>query len=147
MLSFRKFLLEYEVDTSITRRNLPSSEDLQGPSISDELRNHANTLWIYLEGIGDPEFLKGLKYKRGQNVKHPMDMSSEELIKHVEASKKYVPEEHHEKMQNALNGMILYDPRANLELQNMGGVQGTGNETRNSPATNLTRLRRQRSKP
>ena len=147
MLSFKQFLLEYEVDPSITNKNLPSSKDLQGPSISDELRNHANTLWIYFEGIGDPEFLKGLKYKRGQNVKHPMDMSSDELIKHFEASKKYVPEKHHKEMQNALDGMILYDPMANIELQNMGGVRGTGNETRNSPASNLKKLRRQRSKP
>ena len=76
-----------------------------------------------------------------------MDMSSEELIKHFEVSKKYVPEKYHREMQDALNGMILYDPMANIELQNMGGVQGTGNETRNSPATNLKKLRRQRSKP
>lgn len=147
MLSFKQFLLEYEVDPSITRRNLPSSKGLQGPSISDELRKHANTLWVHFAGIGNPEFLKELKYKRGQNVKYTMDMSSEELIKHFEVSKKYVPEKYHREMQDALNGMILYDPMANIELQNMGGVQGTGNETRNSPASNLKKLRRQRSKP
>jgi hypothetical protein len=147
MLSFRQYLIEYEVDRSSTTKNLPSFKGLQGPSISDSAWKHANTLWMHFEGIADPQFLKELKYKRGQFVKHPIDMSSDEVIKHFEASKKYVPERYHAEMQIALDALILSDPIANIELQNMGGVKGTSKERKSGPARNLQRLRRQRAKP
>lgn len=125
MLSFKRFLLEYDADASHRRLSVPSFKGLKGPSISKNLYNQRDFFLDHLDQLHRKGLMSDLGYSPFDSIKDPLEMSSEELMGHLEHAKEHLPDDIHDDLHFAVDTMILHNPTDNLTLQNMGGVRGT----------------------
>jgi len=125
MLSFKRFLLEYDVDADRRKQSLPSFKGLRGPSISKNLYNQRDFFLDHLDDLHRKGLMSDLFYDPSDSIMDPLVMSSEDLLDHLNHAKKHLPDYIHDDLDFAVDTIILHNPMDNLTLQNKGGVKGT----------------------
>ena len=74
MLSFKRFLLEYDADASHRRLSVPSFKGLKGPSISKNLYNQRDFFLDHLDQLHRKGLMSDLGYSPFDSIKDPLEV-------------------------------------------------------------------------
>ena len=141
MISFKQFLLEYDVDQFVrgmSPRELGYSEKMATktkpvrPSISGSIGRADTKMLSVLRRLHQEGKLAQIGYHPSTDLPVPSKMTQGDLellrshaAKHLEGSEKL-------EFNQAAHILVVSDPRANIELQDLGGVRGTNPQGRGS---------------
>lgn len=141
MISFKQFLLEYDVDQFVrgmSTRELGYDEKMATenapvrPSISKSVMRANSKMLSVLRRLHQEGKLTQIGYHQSTDLPVPSKMTQGDLellrshaAQHLDGFEKL-------EFNQAANILVVSDPIANIELQNMGGVRGTNPQGKGS---------------
>lgn len=130
MLSFRKFLLEYDVDSLF--RGIPMPKKVRPSLSTGNVIRSSDKMRDILARLHKEGKLNTLGYKPFDVVEPPHMMDQTELERHRSAAEQHLTGSERMELNAAAQELVLTDPLSNVELQNIGGVRGTNPRGRGS---------------
>lgn len=130
MLSFKKFLLEYDVDSLF--RGIPMSKKVRPSLSTGNVIRSSDKMRDILARLNKEGKLNTLGYKPFDVIEPPHMMDQEELERHRSEAEQHLTGSERMELNAAAQELVLTDPLSNIELQNMGGVRGTNPRGRGS---------------
>ena len=141
MISFKQFLLEYDVDQFVRGmspselgydKKMATKTKPVRPSISGSIGRADTMMLSTLRRLHQEGKLAQIGYHPSTDLPVPSKMTQGDLEllrshadKHLEGSEKL-------QFNQAAHILVVSDPRANIELQDLGGVRGTNPQGRGS---------------
>lgn len=150
MLSFKKFLLEYNVDSIIRGVPIPKTEKVKPSLSTGNVLKSSDKMRDILARLHREGKLDALGYKPFDVIEPPHMMDQEELERHRAEAAKHLSGSTEMELNSAAQELVLTDPMANVELQDFGGVRGTNprgqgsDESRRPAGENLMASRRKK---
>lgn len=141
MLSFKHFLLEYDVDQFVrgmSPSELGYSEKMATkyapvrPSISRSVVRANSKMLSVLRRLHQEGKLTQIGYHPSTDLPVPSKMTQGDLELLRSHAAKHLKGSEESEFNLAAHILVVTDPRANIELQNMGGVRGTNPQGRGS---------------